>query len=74
MNKTPQSKLNANYRYVRKTYDTVVLSVPKGAKDELKALAAAEGESVNKYLSKILERETGVKLTLDGEFKTGKKD
>ena len=72
MNKMQQSQINANYRYARKTYDTIVLNVPKGAKEEIKALAEAQGDSVNKYICKILERETGVKLTLDGEFKTGK--
>ena len=65
MAKASEAKIAANYRYARKTYDTIALNVPKGKKDELKALAGEK--SLNRFLLEIVERGTGLKLTLDGE-------
>lgn len=73
MAKASEAKINANYRYQRKTYDTIALNIPKGGKDQLKALADAEGKSLNRFIVELIETKTGLKLTLDGEPVGGKK-
>lgn len=67
MAKASEAQLIANQRWARKNYDTIALNVPKGNKEKLKDLAAAEGESLNRYILKALEQRSGLKLTLDGE-------
>lgn len=73
MAKASRAKVEANRRYQVKTYDSKVLTLPKGAIDELKKLAEAEGESLNRYILEAIEQRSGLKLTLDGEFKNSKK-
>lgn len=73
MAKASAAKIKANYRYQRKAYDTIALSIPKGGKDRLKALSDAEGKSLNRFIVELIENKTGLKLTLDGEPVGGKK-
>ena len=59
----------ANYARNKRNYDRIELQVPKGAGPELKRLSQASGaRSLGAFLAGIIERETGVKCTLDGEF------
>ena len=63
------SRLKANAAYRANSYDRIELQVPKGAGPELKRLSQASGaRSLGAFLAGIIERETGVKCTLDGEF------
>lgn len=57
------SKVRNAYNY--KTYDRVTIQMPKGTHEQIKALAAADGVSVNRYILDALEQKTGLKLTLD---------
>ena len=67
-----QTKAQINrttYERNKRSYDRIELQVPKGAGPELRKLADAAGaRSLGSYLAGIIERETGVKCTLDGEF------
>lgn len=57
------------YERNKRNYDRIELQVPKGAGPELKRLSQASGaRSLGAFLAGIIERETGVKCTLDGEF------
>jgi len=53
------------YAYEKENYARVVLLVPKEAKDQIRALADAEGVSMNRYIVEALEQRSGLKLTLD---------
>ena len=44
-------------KYVREKYDLYQVKMPKGRKDEIKAHAAACGESVNAFIARAI-RET----------------
>lgn len=51
--------------YHKRNYDRVLLLLPKGARDELKAIADAEGVSVNRFILECVEERTSLKLVLD---------
>lgn len=51
--------------YEQRNYARVVLLVPKDAKEEIRALAKAEGVSVNRYILEAIEQRSGLHLTLD---------
>lgn len=44
----------AVHKYVREKYDRLELTLPKGRKDILKSIAAANGESVNAFVSRLV--------------------
>lgn len=67
MAKVTEAQLIANQRWEKRNYDKTLLRLPKGALEQLKAAAAAEDESLNRYILIALERRSGLKLTLDGE-------
>ena len=73
MAKTSAARIRANAAYNKRKYDAKTINMPKGAAAELAKLAAAEGVSVNRYILEAVEQRSGLKLTLDGEFKTAKK-
>lgn len=62
----------AELAYRKRKYDSKSLQMPKGTLEQLKALADAEGVSVSRYILEAVEMRSGLKLTLDGEFKTKK--
>ena len=47
---TSKAQQKAVQKYVQNNYDRVVLTMPKGKKEEIKAAAAAAGESMNQYI------------------------
>lgn len=49
-----KSQQKAVHKYVKANYDRMELTVPKGQKDTIKAHAAAQGESVNGFISRAI--------------------
>ena len=47
----------AVHKYVKANYDRVELTVPKGRKDEIKAHAEAQGESVNGFINRAINNQ-----------------
>ena len=47
---TTKAQQKAVQKYVQNNYDRVVLTMPKGKKEEIKAAAATAGESMNQYI------------------------
>lgn len=50
-------------KYVKANYDLYQIKMPKGKKDDVKAIASAAGESMNQYIinavEQRMERDTG---------------
>ena len=42
-------------RYQDKTYDKVLVRMPKGRKDEIKAHAESQGKSVNGFINEAID-------------------
>lgn len=55
----------ASNDYNRKNYDSFLVTVPKGMREQLKTLAAENGQSLNRFILECVEEKTGLKLTLD---------
>lgn len=53
--KVSKAQQRAVNKYVKANYDRINLTVPKGRKDELKAHAATQGESVNAFINRAIE-------------------
>lgn len=69
MMQTREQINKTTYERNKRNYDRIELQVPKGAGPELKRISQAAGaRSLGAFLAGIIERETGVKCTLDGEF------
>lgn len=66
------AQLKANRDYVKRAYDQYTIQMPRGLKEKIKSIATAEGKSVNRYILEAVEAKSGLKLTLDGEFKKRK--
>ena len=50
------ARTKANNKYSAKAYDRIALSVKKGRRDELKAIAESCGESLNAFINKAIEK------------------
>ena len=48
---TSKAQIEATNRYIKKAYDRIIVTVPKGDREKLKAAAEAEGKSLNKYIT-----------------------
>ena len=59
-NKISQARMDANNRYNAKAYDRISVVVPKGRKATVEAAAAKKGESVNAFVNRLLQNETGI--------------
>ena len=57
----PESRKNANEKYLNKL-DDIKLRVPKGKREEIQRYAKSNGESVNSYIKKLIESDSGIKL------------
>ena len=42
-------------KYMKEKYDRVNLTLPKGKKDEIKAIAESRGESVNAFINRLID-------------------
>lgn len=47
----------ASIKYLADKTDSIQIRVPKGKKEEYKALAAAKGLSLNAYIIKLIEQD-----------------
>ena len=53
-NKVSKAQQRAVHKYVKANYDRLDLTMPKGRKEELKAHAAAQSESVNAFINRAI--------------------
>lgn len=44
-------------KYIANAYDRINLTVPKGKKNEIKAHAESQGESVNAYIWRLIQED-----------------
>ena len=51
---TTKAQQKAVHKYVKTNYDRLELTVPKGRKEEIKAFAAAQGETVNGFINRLI--------------------
>ena len=54
-NKNSKARIAANNRYNAKAYDRINIAVPKGKKDEIKAVADSQGKSVNGFINEAID-------------------
>jgi predicted HicB family RNase H-like nuclease len=47
--------IRAVNRYNKNKYDRININIPKGSRTELKAIAAAQSESLNTFIIKAIE-------------------
>ena len=52
---TSKAQQKAVNKYMRENYDRINLTVPKGKKDEIKAHAQDQGESVNAFINRAID-------------------
>lgn len=55
--KYTESALAARRRYDDKTYDKIIVRVPKGARDRLKEITDAAGKSMNQFIIDAIRAE-----------------
>ena len=46
-------------KYVREHYDRISLTVPHGKKEEIKAHAETQGESINAFINRAIDETIG---------------
>lgn len=56
---TTKAQQKAVHKYVKTNYDRMELTVPKGRKEEIKAFAAAQGETVNSFINRLINEAMG---------------
>lgn len=49
-----KAQQQAVHKYVKANYDRLELTLPKGEKERVKAFAAAHGESVNAFITRLI--------------------
>jgi len=54
--KNSEARIRANNKYNAKAYDRINLAVPKGKKAEIQECAAANGESINGFVTKAIDQ------------------
>jgi len=58
-----KASTKAQNKYIAKAYDRVNLTMPKGRKDQVKAHAETQGESLNTFINRAItetmERDNG---------------
>jgi len=52
--------------YNAKAYDRIALSVKKGRREKIRAHAAANGESVNGYINRLIAADMGIEDETEG--------
>ena len=66
-----KASTRAQNKYISKTYDRINLTVPKGRQADIKAVADAQGESVNGYINGLIRADIGL---TEEEWKEGQKE
>lgn len=51
-----ESRYKANQKYIKKTYERIVVVLKKGERDKVKAHAAKMGESTNKFVLRAIKQ------------------
>ena len=64
---TTKAQQKAVHKYVKNNYDRMELTVPKGRKEEIKAFAAAQGETVNSFINRLINEAMGIDKTDESE-------
>ena len=58
-----QAQNKATQKYIKNNYDNVLIRMPKGKKEQIKAFAEQQGESLNGFINRAIdeaiERESG---------------
>ena len=57
MPNTSKAQQQAVQRYVAKNYDRIVLTMPKGKREQIRARAETSGESVNAYINRLISED-----------------
>ena len=53
---TTKAQQKAVHKYVKAKYDRLEITMPKGKKDEIKAHAERQGESVNGFINRAIDQ------------------
>lgn len=68
-----KAQQRAVHKFVKDNYDRIELTVPKGRKAELKALADSRGQSVNAFVNEAIDAAvSGVAVQAGGALLTAK--
>lgn len=68
-----KAQQRAVHKYVKDNYDRIELTVPKGRKAELKALADSRGQSVNAFVNEAIDAAvSGAAVQVGGALLTAK--
>lgn len=69
--KNSEARIRTNNKWTNAHYDRINIAVPKGRKDEIKALADTQGQSVNAYIisavDEKMERDGGTAPKIAGK-------
>ena len=60
--KNSEARIRTNNKWTNAHYDRINIAVPKGRKDEIKAIADTQGQSVNAYIISAVDE----KMERDG--------
>ncbi|MBQ8637341.1 MAG: hypothetical protein IJ423_05070 [Clostridia bacterium] len=58
-----EAQNKASQKYQKKAYDTYLLRLRKGQKEQIQAYAESNGESLNGYINRLIAEDMGDKLT-----------
>lgn len=50
-----QAQNKATQKYIKNNYDSVMLRMPKGKKEQIKAHAESQGESLNGFVNRAID-------------------
>lgn len=50
-----QAQNKATQRYIKNNYDSVMIRMPKGKKDQIKAYAERKNESLNGFVNRAID-------------------
>ena len=53
--KNSEARIRANNKYNEKAYDRINIAVPKGRKEDIQAVASAQGESINGFVTTAID-------------------
>ena len=63
--KKNRASVKAIAEYNKNNYDRLAVVVPKGSAEQIKAAAASENKSTNRYILEALEAKSGLRLAMD---------
>ena len=63
--KKNRASVKAIAEYNKNNYDRLAVVVPKGGAEQIKAAAASENKSTNRYILEAIEAKSGLRLAMD---------